>query len=81
MDAKAILDVISTGGALGIAGLVIVGFLMGWLHTKGEMEGKEADIVYERAQKDQALTIVKNALELLAEFRRDQREQRRNHLP
>ena len=71
MDAKAILDVISTGGALGIAGLVIVGFLMGWLHTKGELDSKEADIDYERAQKEIALGLAKGAQELLAEFRRN----------
>ncbi len=79
MTPKEVLDVIATGGALGMAGLVIVGFLFGWLHTRSELRDKDAQIDYERQQKDQALAIVKNALELLAEFRRDQRE--RNHLP
>ena len=78
MTPKEILDVIATGGALGIAALVIVGFLFGWLHTRGEMAAKDAHIAYERGQKEQALAIVKNALELLAEFRRDQRNHRNN---
>jgi hypothetical protein len=77
MTPKEILDVISTGGALAVAGLVIVGFLFGWLHTRNEMRDKDAQIAYERTQKEQALAIVKNALELLAEFRRDQRERNR----
>ena len=79
MTPKEVLDVVATGGALGMAALIIVGFLFGWLHTRGEMAAKDAHIAYERGQKEQALAIVKNALELLAEFRRDQRE--RNHKP
>lgn len=79
MTPKEVLDVIATGGALGISALVIVGFLFGWLNTRAAMSDKDAQIAYERGQKEQALAIVKNALELLAEFRRDQRE--RNHLP
>ena len=88
MTPKEVLDVIAAGGALGMAGLVIVGFLFGWLHTRAELRerddeiarvraAKNADIAYERVQKEQALAIVKNALELLAEFRRDQRQRRK----
>jgi len=79
LDAKAILDVISTGGALGIAGLIIVGFLMGWLHTKDELDGKEEDIAYERGQKEVALGLAKGALELVADLRRERRDG--YHLP
>lgn len=79
MTPKEVLDVIATGGALGMAGLIIIGFLFGWLHTRSELLDKEAQIAYERGQKEQALAVVKGALELLAEFRRDQRE--RNHKP
>jgi len=67
MDLKQLLDAVASLGALGFAIIVIWAFLTDRLYSaptvKAMLADKDATILYERGQKDQAVELTKRAFD------------------